>query len=351
MKFWNSNLKNMAEYIPGEQPDDLDKYIKLNTNESPFTPPKSVIDAIKTECGEQLRKYPSSNACALREKFAEQNGFSPDNVFAGNGSDEIFSLLFRGFIDKDGLAAFPYPSYSLYSVMADANGIKYDKIQLKSDFDMDYDMFLKKKYDLVIFCNPNNPTGTSYKVDDIENFLKKFKGLLVVDEAYCDFYGETAIELVKKYDNIVITRSFSKSYSLAGLRVGLAIANKDIIRGFDKLKDSYNVDRLAQAGALAALTDQKSFKYNISMMVSNKEYLEDRLEALGFEIIPSKANFLLVKHPKIESKKLYEKLKIQMILIRYFSSDRVSDYVRISVGSMMEIKKLITEIETIIEEV
>ncbi|NMB64437.1 MAG: aminotransferase class I/II-fold pyridoxal phosphate-dependent enzyme, partial [Spirochaetes bacterium] len=223
-----------------------------------------------------------------------------------------------------------------------------DKITLDDNFDIPFDEFLKKKYNLVIIANPNNPTGKGVPIDQIKKFCSKFKGLLVVDEAYVDFYNETALPLVKEFDNIVITRSFSKSYSLAGLRVGLAIAHKEIIHGFIKLKDSYNVDRIAQAGAYAALLDDKGFKYNISMVRNNKEYLEESLEALGFINVPSRANFVFTKHPDIDARTLYEKLKEQKILVRYFAGPIQSEYIRISVGTMMEIKKLIKVLSEII---
>ena len=210
--------------------------------------------------------------------------------------------------------------------------------------------FLEKNYDLVIISNPNNPTGTWATLPEIRDFLGKFKGLLVVDEAYVDFYGETSLDLVNEFDNIIITRSFSKSCSLAGLRVGLAIACEDIIKGFMKIKDSYNVDMLAMTGAKAALEDVKSFKYNIEMLRSNKEYLEESLQEFGFDIIPSKANFLLVKHPDISSEKLYTELKERKILVRYFNTEIISEYLRISVGTMMEIKSLIRELRSILSD-
>lgn len=306
MKFWNKTLKDMAEYIPGEQPSNFDEWIKLNTNENPFPPSAAVVEAIRKAAGENLRRYPEPTAIRVRELFAKQNGLSKENVFVANGSDEIFTLLFRGFIEREAVAAFPYPSYSLYYTMSEANGIQYVKINLNKKFDVDFSAFLKKKFAMVIIGNPNNPTGKGVPVDDIRAFLDKFKGLLVVDEAYVDFYNETALPLVRDYDNLLVTRSFSKSYSLAGLRVGLAIGHTDLIRGLIKLKDSYNVDRLAETGAFAALSDQKTFKYNIGMVRNNKEYLEERLEALGFEVIPSKANFLFARHPRIPSKSVYE---------------------------------------------
>lgn len=351
MKYWNKTLKSMNEYIPGEQPEYPDEYIKLNTNENPFPPFESVMKAIAGNLNGSLKRYPDSKAINLREIFAEQNGLKPENVFAGNGSDEIFTLIFRGFIEKSGTAAFPYPSYSLYDTLAQSNGIKYDKINLCPDLSLDLDKFLVKGYDMIIIANPNNPTGTFTGKEKIKEFLKIYKGLLVVDEAYIDFYGGSSIDLVKEFDNLIVTRSFSKSYSLAGLRVGLAIADEEIIKGLFKIKDSYNVNSLALAGAAAALLDTKSFNYNLGMLRSNKEYLEERLSGNGFKIIPSKANFIFISHPEIAPADLYEKLKEQKILVRHFSGPIQSDYVRISIGTMMDIKKTCIAIEAILGEV
>jgi histidinol-phosphate aminotransferase len=348
MKYWNSTLRNMDEYIPGEQPSDLDTYIKLNSNENAFPPSKAALAAIIAEASEKLKRYPSSSAMEVRQIFAEDNGISPENVFMGNGSDEIFTLIFRGFIEKDGLAAFPYPSYSLYDTLAQGNGIAFEKVPLNKDFSYDLKKFLKKKYDLVIIANPNNPTGTYCPMEEIADFCRAYKGLMVVDEAYVDFYGGSAIDLIKEFDNLIVTRSFSKSYSLAGLRAGLAIAHRDIIRGFIKIKDSYNIDRLALAGTAAALKDKKTFRYNLEMTLNNKEYLEERLTEMGFHIVPSRANFLFVKHDRVPAEKIYLGLKEKKILIRHFRGDIQSEYVRITVGTMMEMKTLCREIETII---
>ncbi len=349
MKYWNKRLQQMTEYIPGEQPDNLNEFIKLNTNENPFPPSPAVLEALQKACNGDLRRYPNPNAQMVRELFAKKNSLTENNVFVANGSDEVFTLLFRGFIEPDGLAAFPYPSYALYYTMAEANGIAYDKITLDKNLDIPFDEFLKKKYNLVIIANPNNPTGKGVPIDQIKKFCAKFKGLLVADEAYVDFYNETALPLIKEFDNIIITRSFSKSYSLAGLRVGLAIAHKDIIQGLIKLKDSYNVDRIAQAGAYAALLDERGFNYNISMVRNNKEYLEEALASLGFESVPSKANFVFTKHPTVSAKLLYETLKENKILVRYFDGPIQSEYIRITVGTMMEIKRLITVLSEIIK--
>ena len=349
MKYWNTKLKEMSEYMPGEQPKDINEFIKLNTNENPFPPSKEVLNALKEACSESLRLYPDPETTSLRALFAKENGLNAENIFAGNGSDEIFTLIFRGFIEDNAVAAFPYPSYSLYYTLAEANGIKYERIPLNAALDVDFSLYLKKKYGLVIVCNPNNPTGRGCDVNLIRKFLKEYKGLLIVDEAYVDFYGKTAIELVKDFDNLIVTRSFSKSYSLAGLRVGLAIADKDIIRGFFKLKDSYNIDRIAEAGARAALLDRKSFKYNIEMLRNNKQYLEEALSELDFEIIPSEANFIFVKNKNIPSKELYKKLKDRKILVRYFEGPVQSEYIRITIGKMMDMKKLINETRSILE--
>lgn len=348
MKYWNKTLTEMDEYMPGEQPANIDEYIKLNTNENPFPPSDTVLKAINNSLNANLRRYPDSKASGLRELFASQNGLSPDNIFIGNGSDEIFTLIFRGFIDKDGIAAFPYPSYSLYDTLAQGNGIKYEKINLDKDLNLDLNRFLEKKYDLVIIANPNNPTGTYTEVSKIKEFLQSYKGLLVIDEAYIDFYGGSSIDLVHEYDNVIITRSFSKSYSLAGLRIGIAIADKNIIRGLFKIKDSYNIDTLALAGAEAALLDIKSFNYNIRMLNNNKNYIEERLSSMDFEIVPSRANFIFVRHNKVDSKFIFDKLKENRILVRYFSGPVQSQYIRITIGTMMEIKKLCSTLESIL---
>jgi histidinol-phosphate aminotransferase len=330
MKYWNKMLRDMDEYMPGEQPRDIEEYIKLNTNENPFPPFDSVLKAITANLNANLRRYPDARAIRVREIFAEQNGIRPENVFAGNGSDEIFTLFFRGFIEKDGTAAFPYPSYSLYCTLAQGNGIKYEKINLDTGLNLDLDKFLINKYDMVIIANPNNPTGTYIGVDKIREFVKRYRGLLVVDEAYVDFYGGSSIDLIKEFENIVITRSFSKSYSLAGLRVGLAIANEDIINGLFKLKDSYNIDTLALAGAAAALLDTRSFRYNISMLTNNKEYKEEILAGMGFETVPSRANFIFTKHRQYPRKQFIKNSRNR----RYWSGISAARYSPIMSGSV-----------------
>lgn len=348
MKYWNENLKSMDEYIPGEQPLDAEDIIKLNTNENPFPPSQTALEAIKAAANNDLRLYPSPAADDLRKAFGDSVGLAAENIFAANGSDEIFTLLFRGFIEKDGLAAFPYPSYALYDTVAAACGIPYEHVPLRENFTYDLDAFLQKPYSLVVIANPNNPTGSYCSPEQIETFCGKFKGLFVVDEAYIDFYGGSAVSLVQKFDNLIVTRTFSKSYSLAGLRVGIAAAHPDIIKGFLKLKDSYNLDRIAVAGACAALGDERSFNYNTSQIRHCKSYLEERLADLEFDIVPSRGNFLFVKHKGIAGGELYSKLKEKGILVRHFDKEVQRDYIRITVGTMGEIKTLCKELEEII---
>jgi histidinol-phosphate aminotransferase len=348
MKYWNTKLKNAAEYVPGEQPQDLEGYVKLNTNESPFPPSKAVVEAIRAAANENLRRYPDPSCREIREALAGARGLDPENIFVGNGSDEIFTLIFRGFAEPDGIAGFPYPSYALYYTLAQINGIKYDTVNLNTDFSYNLDGFLQKKYGLVIIANPNNPTGTFCTTGQIRSFMKKFRGLLVVDEAYIDFYGGSSAGLAAEYDNLIVTQSMSKSYSLAGLRVGFAIADRGIIRGLMKIKDSYNVDRIAAAGAVAALKDTRGFKYNIRMVIDNKEYLEENLRSLGFLLVPSHANFIFVRHEKIKALEMYERLKECKILVRYFAGPVQSDYLRISIGTMQEIKSLVNALRAIV---
>ncbi len=346
MKFWNKTLTEMDEYIPGEQPDHIEEYIKLNTNENAFPPSREAVAAIQ-KASEKLNRYPEPASDTLRQVFASMNGIPVESVFASNGSDEIFTLIFRGFADSKKPAAFPYPSYSLYDTLAQACGIPFKKINLRDDFSYDLNAFLDEEYSPVIIANPNNPTGTWFSIEELRTFLTKFRGLLVVDEAYIDFYGGSALPLVQEFDNIIVTRSFSKSYSLAGLRVGIAAAHPDIIRGFMKLKDSYNLDSCAIAGAAAALKDTRTFKYNAEMIVSNKEYLESSLESMGFSLVPSHANFVFTRHPDFAGEELYRELKARQILVRHFRGEPQSSYIRITVGTMMEIKKLCSELRSI----
>ena len=347
MKYWNTRLRDAAEYMPGEQPDDLDEYIKLNTNENPFPPSKAVMEAIRGAVNEKIKRYPDPTARKIREAFAADRGVDNGNVFVGNGSDEIFTLIFRGFVEPGESAAFAYPSYALYSTLSEMNGIKFESISLNKDFSYNLGGFLKKKHGLAIITNPNNPTGTYCEVAEIRAFLHKFRGLLVVDEAYIDFYGGSAAGLVDEFDNLIVTQSMSKSYSLAGLRIGFALANPGIIRGLMKIKDSYNVDVLASAGAVAALKDRRGFNYNIEMVINNKEYLEESLDALGFTRIPSRANFIFTRHPGIASGELYRELKERRILVRHYTGPVQSEYVRISVGTMQEIKALLKQLSAI----
>ncbi|MFW5807648.1 MAG: histidinol-phosphate transaminase [Spirochaetota bacterium] len=347
MKYWNTILKSMTEYIPGEQPEDIDEYIKLNTNENPFPPSGSALEAIKNACNGTLRLYPSPASDKLIKTFATLHNLSHEQVFAANGSDELFTLFFRCFIDRNQKAAFSYPSYSLYYTMCEANGITYDKITLNDDFSVRYDAFLQDDYALVIFCNPNNPTATSIDRNGLIRFLDSFTGVVIVDEAYVDFSNNTVIDLVNRYDNLIVTRSFSKSYSLAGLRVGIAAAHPDLIRGLLRMKDSYNVDRLACVGAAAALTDTRQLEYNTRMVINNRDYLAENLTALGFQNVPSSANFIFTRHPKLPSETLYTELKQRKILVRHFKGEIQSEYIRISVGTMMEMKRLIKTIREI----
>lgn len=347
MKYWNTRLKEMSEYIPGEQPKGTEGIIKLNTNENPFPPSEPVMETLRKRVNGDLRRYPDPVAWEVRNIFARQNDLAPEQIFVANGSDEIFTLLFRGFIDFHETCAFPYPSYSLYDTLAEMNGIPFEKIPLNKDFTLDFDRFLEKEYRMVLIANPNNPTGTYTSLDEIESFLKQYSGLLVVDEAYIDFYGGSALQLISQYDNLVVTRSFSKSYSLAGMRIGIAIANEEIIKGFMRIKDSYNLDTLAQAAAVAALKEEEAFRYNITMLRNNKEYLEECLAGMGFEVTPSQANFLFVRHPRVEAATLYRSLKEQNILVRHFTGPIQEEYIRISIGTMMELKKLCKALEAI----
>ena len=348
MKYWNTRLKKLSAYVPGEQPANINEYIKLNTNESPFSPSEKVLQAIQKNTTASLRLYPDPLATEVRKIFAKEHGLELENIMVGNGSDEIFNLIFKGLIEPNKTVGLLDPSYSLYDTLAEANDINVKKISLEKDFAIKLSPFLKIKTDLIILTNPNNPTGTYCPVEKINDFLSQYKGLLVIDEAYIDFYGGSAINLIKKYDNLIITRSFSKSYSLAGLRLGLAIASENLIAGLLKIKDSYNINRLAIIGAQEALLDKKHLDYNLQMIKNNKEFLEEQLIELGCQIIPSRANFLFFKHPQISSELLYQEFKKRKILVRHFPNNIAGDYIRVSIGTMMELKTFCKEFREIL---
>lgn len=350
--FLSPRFENLDAYTPGEQPRDQ-KYIKLNTNESPYPPSKMVIKAVEDE-KELLNLYPDPTAKVLKNAIAENLGLNSDNVFVSNGSDEVLALSFMAFCDKNTGVAFPDISYGFYSVYADLFTLDSKIIPLKEDFSI----CPKDYFNLgrtIFIANPNAPTGLCMSLDEIKDILEHNKSnVVVIDEAYVDFGGDSAVKLLSDYPNLLVVRTFSKSRNLAGGRIGFALGSKELISDLELMKYSfnpYNVNRLSMVAATAAMIDTDYFDNCVGEIKNTRSYLVNELEGLGFYVIPSCANFIFAKYDGISGEELYLKLKEKGILIRHFNKDRISDYIRITIGTKDEIISLIDTIKIIIDEV
>ena len=337
-RFLSQKLAGLEAYVPGEQPKDK-RYIKLNTNESPYPPPKSVTDSISKAEIEDLRLYSDPECTALKAAIAEQYGVNTKNVFISNGSDEVLNFAFMAYGDKG--AVFPDITYGFYSVFADLYGINAEDIPLRDDFTVDINAYCGKN-SLVVLANPNAPTGIALELFEIEKIVSSNPdGIVIIDEAYVDFGAESAIKLTEKYSNLLVVQTYSKSRSMAGARLGFAFANEQIIEDLEKIKYStnpYNINRITQIAGAAALKNQAYFDSNCKKISETREYVKAELKQLGFTVTDSKANFLFAKSDKIGGKELYLSLKERGILIRHFESERIKDYNRITVGSREEME-------------
>ena len=352
-RFLSSKYRNLEAYTPGEQPRDM-KYIKLNTNESPYSPSKRVVEALSSEEVLKLNLYSDPTCRALKMRLAELYGVEYDNVFVSNGSDDILNFSFMAFCegDKTGVK-FPEISYGFYSVYAELHGAAYKAIPLKSDFSIDINDYMGNDANVVI-ANPNAPTGIALTLDEVEQIVKANPDYLVlVDEAYVDFGGESAVELTKKYSNLLVVCTFSKSRSLAGARLGFAIADKEIIADLEKIKYStnpYNINRLSLIAGEMAILDNDYYMANCKKIIETREYTQGKLLELGFEVTESKANFIFAKSDKIGGKELYLKLKERGILVRHFDKEKIKDYNRITVGTREDMDALLFAIAEILKE-
>lgn len=347
-KFLNKRFSSLEAYTPGEQPKDM-RYIKLNTNESPYPPSKAVLDAVNTEEVRNLRLYPDPEGKVLKEKIAELYEVEPNNVFISNGSDDILSFAFMSFCDKG--AVFPDITYGFYEVFAELHGISYEKIPLKSDFTININDYVGKNK-TVFIANPNAPTGIALSLCDIEKVVSSNPdSVVVIDEAYVDFGGESAIGLTKKYSNLLVCATYSKSRSMAGARLGFAVADKEIISDLEKIKYStnpYNINRLTMAAGIAAIESDSYFKANCKKIIETREFVTNELRKLGFKVIPSKANFIFAKSNKISGEALYSELKRRGILIRHFSDPKICEYNRITIGSRAEMEAFLFAVKIIL---
>ena len=351
-RFGSTRLSTLSPYTPGEQPRDM-KYIKLNTNESPF-PPSPKAQKLAADAAERLHLYSDPTCRTLVDKLAEVLGVDPDEVIVTNGSDEVLDFAFQAFCDEQTPARFPDITYGFYPVFAARNGIPYETVALRDDFTIDITDYFGKGRTIVI-ANPNAPTGIALSRDEIEQILQNNPDhVVVIDEAYVDFGGESCVPLIKKYDNLLVTQTFSKSRSLAGGRLGFGVGNKALIADLHTIRYStnpYNVNNMTAAAGYGVLCDEEYTKKNCQTIIKNREYTTEALRELGFTVLDSGANFVFATTPAMSGEDLYCALKQNGILVRHFQNPRISDFVRISIGTRQQMQTLVRTVEKLLTEV
>ena len=349
MKQLRPNIAAMEAYGPGFQPADIASWIKLNTNENSYPPSPKVVEAILNELGtdgSRLHTYPPASSQLLRETAGELYGFDPSWIIMANGSDEVLNNLIRAFVSEGEEIGYVHPSYSYYATLAAVQGARVKTFGLTADFRI---AEFPERYEgkLFFLTSPNAPLGPAFSLDYIEELAQRCTGVLVLDETYADFAGEHALELLHRYENIVITRSLSKSYALAGMRLGLAIARPAVIAALDKIRDHYNLDRLAQAACVAALRDQPYLLNICSTICRTREWFSERLRLIGYDVIPSRGNYVFVSPPDRDGRRVYEELYERKILVRHFSDPLLIHGLRISIGTREEMEAVRTALAEI----
>ncbi len=350
-RFFGAKYIDLLPYTPGEQPGNME-YIKLNTNESPF-PPSPKAQSMAKEAVENVQLYSDPQCTNLNLEAAKWYGVEADEILFTNGSDEILNFAFMAFCDEMHPAIFPDITYGFYPVFAKLNGIPYEEIPLKADFSICVDDYIGKNKTIFI-ANPNAPTGLVLSPEQIETIVKSnSESVVVIDEAYVDFGAESAVPLIHKYDNLLVTQTFSKSRSMAGARLGLGIGCKTLIQDLNTIKYStnpYNVNRMTMAAGVGSLLDDEYFKNNCKSIIDCRSWTLQQLKALGFTATDSMANFIFAKHPRLDGKELYLQLKARGILVRHFDKPRLNEYNRITVGSRQQMLVLIDTLRQIMEE-
>ncbi len=334
-KFWSPFVKDLVPYVPGEQPK-LAKLVKLNTNENPYGPSPRAIAAMQAELNDSLRLYPDPNGERLKQAVADYYGVQANQVFVGNGSDEVLAHAFHGLFQHGKPLLFPDITYSFYPVYCGLYGIAQEVIALDEQFQIRVEDYARPNGG-IIFPNPNAPTGCLLALEAIERLLQANPdSVVLVDEAYIDFGGQTAIALVDRYPNLLVTQTLSKSRSLAGLRVGLAVGHPDLTEALERIKNSFNsypLDRLAIAGAAAAFEDRAYFQQTCAAVIDSREAVVAGLQQLGFEVLPSAANFVFARHPQRDAAELAARLREQGVIVRHFKQARIAQFLRISIGT------------------
>ena len=343
-RFLNEKYQKLEAYTPGEQPRDMN-YIKLNTNESPYPPSQGVLDAVNALEAANLRLYSDPECKNLKKAIADLYGVETENIYLSNGSDDILNFSFMAFAGNGVKAAFPEISYGFYKVYAELYGLDYVKIPLTEDFSVN-----AKDY----IANPNAPTGKTISKDDIISILESNPdNVVLIDEAYVDFGGESVYPLIKEYKNLLVVQTFSKSRSMAGARLGFAFGDKELIGDLNKIKYStnpYNINRLTLVAGEAAIKENDYYMENCKKIIATRDYTVEELKKLGFDVIDSKANFVFAKNDAVSGQWLYETLKSKGILVRHFSDEKIKDYIRITIGAREEMDALVSTLKAVLEE-
>ncbi len=349
--YWSDLTNKLDPYEPGEQPQDS-QYIKLNTNENPYPPSPRALQAMADALGDRLRLYPDPESKGLKQAIADHYQVPAQRVFTGNGSDEVLAVAFMAFFKNKPAIAFPEITYSFYPVYCKLFEIDYNTFALNENFEIDIDA-VDDDCGGVIFPNPNAPTGIFLERRHIEALLQKFPDrLLVVDEAYIDFGGQSCVPLTSKYPNLLVIQTLSKSRSLAGMRVGFAVGQEDLIKGMERVKNSFNsypLDALAIAGATAAIEDNAYFQECCEKIIDTREWITARLGEMNFQVLPSKTNFVFARHPDYDAAKLYDELKRQGILVRHFNPTKIREFLRISIGTRGEMERFCETVADILQ--
>lgn len=350
-RYWSKLVHALTPYLPGEQPK-INNLIKLNTNENPYGPSPKVIAALQKEATDSLRLYPDPNSDGLKQAIALYHGLNANQVFVGNGSDEVLAHVFNALLKHDKPILFPDITYSFYPVYCGLYEIAFETVPLNDAFEIKVEDYFKANGG-IIFPNPNAPTGRLVDLGDIERLLNQnTESVVVIDEAYVDFGGESAVKLVNRYPQLLVTHTLSKGRSLAGLRVGYAVGHPDLIDALHRVKDSFNsypLDRFAQAGAIAAIEDQAYFEECCQHVIKTRGVVVESLQRLGFEVLPSGANFIFARHPSHDAERLSALLREQKIIIRHFKKPaRIDQFLRITIGTDAECQALISALENII---